>query len=161
MGVFVTESRRVGSFGAGVQTTALAILNARGLVEGPALEWVFADTGGEHPETYEYLERWFRPWAEANGVELRVVSSRHGTLYDYAMARRMVPSINTAVGSVRTRRSPAGGGCGSSIPNWPRRRSSWSTTPGSGTRGTCWWAAGSRIGANTAAITRSATGPMG
>lgn len=85
---------RVISFGAGVQTTALAILNARGEIENSATELVMADPGAEKPETYEYLERHFRPWAEAHGLHLHVTSAKE-TLYEEAWRRRMIPSIHT------------------------------------------------------------------
>ena len=42
------------SYGAGVQTTALLVLVASGKQPRPAAV-LFADTGGEHPETYAYL----------------------------------------------------------------------------------------------------------
>jgi len=86
---------RIISFGAGVQTTALAIMNAQGRIEHPTTTLVFADTGGEHPETYAYLRDHLLPWAEAHGVTLDVSHQKDGvTLYDYAMKRQMVPSIN-------------------------------------------------------------------
>ena len=85
---------RVLSFGAGVQTTALAILNATGRIERPATDLVLADTGGEHPETYRYLREHFTPWALSHGLTLHTVSMPE-TLYDYSYLRQMVPSINT------------------------------------------------------------------
>lgn len=83
------------SFGAGVQTTALSILNVRGEVGNVAHDLVFADTGGEHPETYDFIERHFRPWAEANGLHLHVVRHPRENLYEEAWRRQMIPSINT------------------------------------------------------------------
>ena len=85
---------RILSFGAGVQTTALAILAAKREIE-PYDALVFADTGGEHPETYAYLERVFKPWDKGLFHSVQVVSPKWGTptLYDYAYRRRMVPSI--------------------------------------------------------------------
>lgn len=85
---------RVLSFGAGVQTTALAILAAKGHVE-PYNALVFADTGGEHPETYRYLEQVFVPWANGSLRTVRYDSPTYGaeTLYDLAWRRRIVPSI--------------------------------------------------------------------
>lgn len=85
--------RRFISFGAGVQTTALAILTARGKVEDPAELMVFADTGDEKPETYAYLRDVFRPWAEANGLPLVMVNRGGETLYEYAWRYRLVPSV--------------------------------------------------------------------
>jgi 3'-phosphoadenosine 5'-phosphosulfate sulfotransferase (PAPS reductase)/FAD synthetase len=46
------------SLGAGVNSTALLILIER---EGLQLdEVVFADTGSERPETYEYIKEWIQ-----------------------------------------------------------------------------------------------------
>ncbi|MCP3876873.1 MAG: phosphoadenosine phosphosulfate reductase [Sulfitobacter sp.] len=58
------------SFGAGVQSTALLVLAARG--EIPHRTFVFANVGehAEHPDTLDYYRRHHRPFAEANGIEL-------------------------------------------------------------------------------------------
>ena len=45
--------------GAGLQTTALVILIAERKLEVDAV--VFADTGGEKPETYFYLDNYIKP----------------------------------------------------------------------------------------------------
>ena len=44
------------SFGGGIQTTALAVLIAEGKLKVDAV--IFADTGGEKPETYWYMENY-------------------------------------------------------------------------------------------------------
>lgn len=51
------------SYGAGVNSTALAILLHQGKVEGVS-GWkpIFSDTGNEKDETYRFLEDWARPW---------------------------------------------------------------------------------------------------
>lgn len=53
------------AFGAGVNSTALAIILVRKRWKGFA---VFADTGTEWPETYEFMET-FRPILESNGIQ--------------------------------------------------------------------------------------------
>lgn len=45
------------ALGAGVQSTALAIMNAEGQIQPRAEYAVFSNTGGELPETYEHLCR--------------------------------------------------------------------------------------------------------
>lgn len=87
---------RVISFGAGVQTTALAILTAEGKVPNPATHLVFADTKGEHDATYAYIRDHLRPWLAraGNGLVLDERCREPG-LYQYAYDRQMVPSINT------------------------------------------------------------------
>ena len=83
------EVRHVLSFGGGVNSVALMIILAR---EGlPFDEAVFADTGGEVPETYEYLEI-AKGYLAEREVPLTVVSKRGRTLYDTAWDRRVFPS---------------------------------------------------------------------
>jgi len=55
---------RIMSFGGGIQTTALAIMVGRREVECDAM--IFADTGGEHPKTYEHLEM-LQAWLKDRG----------------------------------------------------------------------------------------------
>ena len=59
------------SFGAGVQTTAMLILIAKGEIEADAV--IFADTGAEHPETYEYIENYDKPLCEKVGIPFMTV----------------------------------------------------------------------------------------
>ena len=82
-------SRHVLSFGGGVNSVALMVLL---LSEGlPFDEAVFADTGGEVPETYEYLDV-ARGYLEAHGIPLTVVRKRGDSLYGTAWCRRVFPS---------------------------------------------------------------------
>lgn len=93
------------SFGAGVQTTALLILMARREINADAV--IFADTGAEHPETYEYIEKYDKPLCDKLGIPFitvrmlkKVTNVDKGeeeyasTLRGVAIARRRVPSIN-------------------------------------------------------------------
>ena len=81
--------RHVLSFGGGVNSVALMIVLLR---EGlPFDEAVFADTGGEVPETYEYLEI-AKGYLADNEVPFTVVSKRGRSLYDTAWDRRVFPS---------------------------------------------------------------------
>src|SRR2546422_666521 len=77
------------SYGCGVNTTALMVLLVADRM--PFDKAVFADTGGELPETYEYLEV-ARDFLEQHGKELIVVSSKNGSLYDTCVRRRVIPS---------------------------------------------------------------------
>ena len=77
------------SYGGGVNTTALMVLLVRKKM--PFDVAVFADTGGELPETYSYLEV-ARRYLERHGIELKVVRSKNGTLYDTCKRRRVTPS---------------------------------------------------------------------
>jgi hypothetical protein len=79
------------SFGGGVNTVALMVLLTE---EGAPLdEAVFADTGAEVPETYEYLTR-ASTYLEQRGIPLRIVSRRAPgrNLYDTSWQREVFPS---------------------------------------------------------------------
>lgn len=64
------------SLGAGVQSTALLILAARGDLE-PLDYAVFADTGWEPAAVYEHLDRIDHEVAQPAGIEIRRVSAGH------------------------------------------------------------------------------------
>ena len=82
-------NQHVLSFGGGVNSVALMVVLLR---EGlPFDEAIFADTGGEVPETYQYLEIAGKYLAE-HEVPLTVVSKRGRSLYDTAWDRRVFPS---------------------------------------------------------------------
>ena len=78
------------SFGAGVNSTALLLLLKD---EGYEFETVFADTGVEWPETYEYIE-----YLRSKGFEIKVikptVEGRFNSLYDYCLHYKILPSIH-------------------------------------------------------------------
>ena len=59
--------------------------------ELPLDEAVFADTGGEVPETYQYLET-ARQYLDDHEIPLTVVSKRGRSLYETAWDRRVFPS---------------------------------------------------------------------
>ncbi len=64
---------RIGSLGAGVQSTAVALMATHGLVE-PIPVWLFADTGAEPAAVYRHL-RWLEAVLAERGVEVRRVST--------------------------------------------------------------------------------------
>jgi len=71
------------SYGAGANSTALAILLHRGEVAGVGDDWqaIFADTGDEQDATYEWLEKWGKPWFLEIGKPLVVVRDKE-TVYE-------------------------------------------------------------------------------
>lgn len=77
------------SFGGGVQTMALL------LKIGKQMDYViFADTGGEHDETYEYMNLHVKKYCNENNIKFVRVYSKYGkTLYDYCWDKHIVPSI--------------------------------------------------------------------
>ena len=93
------------SMGAGVQTTALLILVAQGKVQVDAV--IFADTGAEHPETYDYIEKYLKPLCNDLKIPFitvkmhkKVTESDTGekiyvdSLREVITARHRVPSVN-------------------------------------------------------------------
>lgn len=84
-----TQTRHILSFGAGVNTVALMVhlINE----EMPFDEAVFADTGGELPETYDYL-RIASEYLRRHGKKLTTVRSKSGALFETCVRRKVVPS---------------------------------------------------------------------
>lgn len=82
-------ARHVLSYGGGVNSVALMILLLR---DGQPLdEVVFADTGGEVPETYAYFDI-TKQYLDAHSVPFTVVKRNGANLYDVAWRRQVVPS---------------------------------------------------------------------
>jgi len=81
---------KVLSLGAGVNSTALLVLRSQGKVDFDLA--VFADTGGEHPETYAYLDNVIRPFCEKHQIELVRVKSQKPPLYDFYFSKRIIPT---------------------------------------------------------------------
>ena len=83
------EIRHVLSFGGGVNSVALMVLLLRENM--PLDEAIFSDTGGEVPETYEYLEI-AKDYLAERGVPLTLVAKKGTSLYDTAWRREVFPS---------------------------------------------------------------------
>lgn len=84
------------SYGGGVNSTAMLIgMTARGI---PADCIIFADTGGERPNTYSYT-KYFSKWLKQNGMpEITIVArvDQNGdilTLEQNCLENRILPSI--------------------------------------------------------------------
>ena len=80
------------SFGGGVNTIALMVMLVR---DGAPLDAaVFADTGGEVPETYESVET-AREYLDKYGIPMVIVKARprQTDLYETALRRRVIPSV--------------------------------------------------------------------
>ena len=81
--------RHILSFGGGINSVALMVVL---LEEGCPLDGaVFADTGGEVPETYEYLAT-AKEYLAGHDVPLTIVTKRGRTLYETSWDRRVFPS---------------------------------------------------------------------
>ncbi len=106
------------SFGAGVNSVAMTIMLVNDGWRGPI---VFADTAGEHPETYCYLT-YFSRWLEERGLEItrltyetmprlyahdkRIGSTRGATLWQYCYDSGIIPLLAKRWCSVTFKRGP-------------------------------------------------------
>ncbi len=87
------EQMNILSFGGGVQTTALAILASQGQVKVDAA--IFADPGGEKPETYWYMEAYIKPLFEEVGIPFKIIGGRKDgrNLVEHCHHFRVIPSV--------------------------------------------------------------------
>lgn len=87
-------SYQIMSFGGGRQTVGM-LLKMRKLFSGnPKAFVVFADTGGEHQETYDYINDYIIPFCNINKINFVRVHSKYGkTLYEYCWDKKIVPSM--------------------------------------------------------------------
>jgi hypothetical protein len=77
------------SFGGGVNSVALMLMLLQD--DAPLDEVVFADTGAEVPETYEYVDL-ARTLLAEHGIPLTVVRKNGPGLYETCQRRRVIPS---------------------------------------------------------------------
>jgi hypothetical protein len=82
-------TRYILSYGAGLNSTALLVYLVSNKL--PLDEVVFADTGGETPETYQHLKV-TGEYLQQHSVPLTIVSSKNGTLFDTCRRRKVIPS---------------------------------------------------------------------
>ena len=69
------------SYGGGRNSTALAVLLAENWLTGfEPWECLFADTGDEKPQTYDYIEHQFRPYLERHGKVLHICRDKESVL---------------------------------------------------------------------------------
>lgn len=87
-----TRKTQVLSFGAGVNSTAILALFIKGAIELDLV--IFADTGGEHPLTYKYIEETVKPLLERLNLPLVIVQSKLGSLYDHFFLKRLIPTCH-------------------------------------------------------------------
>ncbi len=81
--------KQIVMFGAGQDSTAMIIEMYKRKM--PIEEVIFADTGTEMPETYEFLKV-FSKWLKKRNIPLIIVKSQHGCLYDYYYKKKIFPS---------------------------------------------------------------------
>lgn len=99
---------RTVSYGGGVQSTALLVLAAQGVIDFET--FLFANTGddSEHPDTLRYVREIAVPYAEANGIEITELhKTRKGERDTLRMALRrgrlMIPARRSKDGPPMSR----------------------------------------------------------
>lgn len=128
------------SYGAGVDSTAMLVAMKRaGIVPGLVL---FADTGAEKPETYQYLRQvmnpWLRAWAGIEVTEVRYrpkASTGYSTLTGNCVANETLPSLAFGMHScsVKWKITPQEayiqgyGGVENAQPGWQPALDAWAT----------------------------------
>lgn len=92
------------SLGGGVQSSALVVLNGLDRIQPKATHAVFADTGAEMPQTYEWINEYLKPWAAAHDIE--VVTTRdqkYWPLDEYQLEHKhiLMPMFGSRGGMLR------------------------------------------------------------
>ena len=79
---------RVLGFGGGINTVAQL------LREPEVYDYaIFADVGAEEPPTYEYIDKYVKPFCEEKGVKFVMVQSHKGTLEAHCIRKKILPII--------------------------------------------------------------------
>jgi hypothetical protein len=78
------------SLGAGVNSTALLVLKSQGKIDFDLA--VFADTGGENPETYQYIEEIIKPFCSKHQITLAFIKRPGANLYEDSIERKIIPT---------------------------------------------------------------------
>ena len=76
------------SFGAGQNSTAMIIWMKNNNI--PVDNIIFADTGNEMPETYEFLKE-FKIWCLIKEIPFNIVTSKLGNLKSYYESQKLIP----------------------------------------------------------------------
>jgi len=92
------------SYGGGVQTAALLVLNAWGYVQPRATHAVFADTGSDLESTYQHINDTMRNYAKSQDIELVTVKTHLGPLHEFvANGKVVIPAYGDKGGMVHRR----------------------------------------------------------
>ena len=89
------------SYGGGVQTIAMCILVARGVLPRPDAV-IAADTGREMPTTWEYADAYARPLLASVGLELHIAPHSLATVDVYGKNGDLLLPSYTATGKLQT-----------------------------------------------------------
>ncbi len=91
----------VWSFGGGVQTNAMVILIAKGLLPLPD-RIVFADTGGEMSEVWDYMNAYTRPLLRSLGRKIEIATHSLATVDMYSTKGALLIPAYTKTGKLPT-----------------------------------------------------------
>jgi hypothetical protein len=96
-----TMTTQILSYGGGIQTLAMVVLVARGVLPRPDYV-IAADTGREMPTTWEYADTYARPLLATVGLELHVASHDLATRDLYSPNGDLLVPVFTATGKLPT-----------------------------------------------------------
>jgi hypothetical protein len=82
--------KRVISYGGGVDSTAMTLLLLK-MGDNPDMI-IFADTGGEYPETYNYIDKFDAYLREKAQIGITKIQAKEGPMYEYMLERGWTPS---------------------------------------------------------------------
>lgn len=101
------SSLRIFSYGGGVQSNAVLVLQAQGKLANPYDAFVFANVGAdsENPATLDYIETVAKPFAQKHGIELIEVAHPWDTILQriYRTKRSIVIPLRMSGGKPATR----------------------------------------------------------
>jgi hypothetical protein len=89
------------SYGGGLQTVGMVLLVGRGVLPRPD-RIVMADTGREVRSTFDYLDRYVRPYLAEHGLAVEVASHQRATVDLYAANGDLLLPAFTATGKLPT-----------------------------------------------------------
>jgi hypothetical protein len=90
------------SIGAGVNSTAILALIKLGKLQYENPIAMFADTGGEKPETYEYLAY----LQTVSPLPIQIIKGKEGSLWEYCKERKILPMRHLRWCSDRWKQKP-------------------------------------------------------
>jgi hypothetical protein len=93
------------NYGGGVNSTAILALICKGEIDYKNQFITFADTGAEHPDTYDYVSYLNKKLQEFS-MQIITVKSKEGSLYYYCLNKKILPMRNLRWCTDRWKRKP-------------------------------------------------------
>lgn len=87
------------NYGGGRQTVAMCLLIGKGVLRKPD-RIVMADTSREKPTTFEYLEKYTRPFMREHGMEIEIAERRHAKVDMHSHKGELLIPVYTQTGKL-------------------------------------------------------------